>query len=127
MPLVHDPSLATHTAEVRDSYTTAQTAIQDLAASRGGLQPEAAQPLPAEVAEAQAAFQQLWQAEHGSPLTLTPVQYFRYVNDALADGWSTGDDPGPNPIQISQTITIAGADGAYIEVRQWIARVEAGP
>lgn len=126
MPLVRDPSLTAHTAQVRESYATAQTALTDLSASRG-LTPEAAQPMPPDVAEAQAAYQQLWQAEHGSPLALAPVQYFRYVNDALVDGWSSGDDPGPNLVQISQTITVAGAEGAYIEVRQWIARREPGP
>ena len=125
MPLVHDESLDAHSAQVRNTYETAQTALQQMAVSRG-LQATAAEPLPADVAAAQAAFQQLWQEEHGAAATLHPVQYFRYVNDTLLDGWTAGEDPGPDPVQISQTITVAAPDGAYVEVRQWIARLERG-
>lgn len=125
MPLVHDPSLDGHTAQVRATYETAQTALQDLSTGRG-LESAADDPLPADVAAAQAAFTQLWQEEHGGTATLHPVQYFRYVNDTLIDGWTSGEDPGSDPVQISQTITVAGTDGIYIEVRQWIARLERG-
>lgn len=125
MPLVHDESLDAHSAQVRTTYETAQTALQQMAASRG-LESTSAEPLPADVAAAQAAFEQLWREEHGTAATLHPVQYFRYVNDTLLDGWTTGEDPGPDPVQLSQTITVAGPDGAYVEVRQWIARLERG-
>ena len=125
MPLVHDSSLDAHAAQLRATYETAQTALQDLSSSRG-LESGAADPLPPEVAAAQAAFTQLWQEEHGGTATLHPVQYFRYVNDSLMDGWTSGEDPGADPVQISQTITVAGTDGIYIEVRQWIARLERG-
>ena len=120
MPLVHDPGLAAHADQVRDTYETARTVLNETSSDRG-LESLTQVTLPDDVADAQAAFLAELQAA-GVTYTLEIVQYFRYVNDELVDGWTGDQAPGPNPVQLSQTITVAGREGAYIEVRQWIAR-----
>jgi hypothetical protein len=131
VPLVHDDSLAPHAEQVAQTYATARQAVDALNANRGGLESAAPAPAlppyPPEVANALTGYQQMWREEHATTLNLTVVQYFRYINDTLAEGWNGGQDPGATPVQINQTVTIAGRDGAYIETRQWIARAEVAP
>ena len=120
MPLVHDPGLAAHADQVRDTYDTARTVLSETSSDRG-LESAVQITLPDDVAAAQAAFLAELRAA-GVEQTLELVQYFRYVNDQLVEGWTGDQEPGPDPVQLSQTITVAGRAGAYIEVRQWIAR-----
>ena len=128
MPLLHDPSLDAHAAQTRNTYDVARAALPAAPEGRGLGDTDLPTPLPAEVTAALTQFQAEWAAEHGTPLRLAIVQYFRTVNGELQpDGWTLPGDPGADPVQVSQTIAVASAGGAYVEVRQWIARAETGP
>src|SRR4051794_18469006 len=122
MPLIRDPGLSAQADQARQTYETARAA---LAGSTGDRDLEAAAPivLPPEVDAARRTFLFELRAAGGPEMTLEVVQYFRHVNSELVDSRSTDQDPGPNPVQLSQTITVNSPDGAYIDVQQWMARV----
>ncbi|HMA34788.1 MAG TPA: hypothetical protein VKY74_09955 [Chloroflexia bacterium] len=127
MELIRDASMMSHAAQIGDTFETARQALPGR--TEDGL--ESAEDelvdLPDEVQKAQEAFKQLLQGATGASVDLRIVQYFRYVNDEQVEGWSSELASDAEAVQISQTIAINSAYGAYLDIRQWIAQVEPAP
>src|SRR5436309_1446409 len=110
MALIQDAGLAAQAAALPDTFATAQQALSAPGPASSGTRgigaleaaPAGPAPLTGDVRAAHDAFQQEWQQAHGAPLAIEPVQYFRYVNNELVEGWTASTDPGTNLVQISQ-------------------------